>query len=249
MCPARGQVAQSSARLLIGRAVALLAPPRCAACDCPAAIGAILCRRCDEAILRLPVGAPAAHRGDALAAHFAAFPMVWPARDLVHALKYRSVVTAARKMARLVADRVPPALLANTALVPVPAHPARLRQRGYNQSALLARELARIKGLPVCDCLVRGVTAPPQTGLPRSRRLALDPSAVQARARRLHWTVRPELFPTNVVLLDDVVTTGVTLEVCALAIRRRFGSEVRAVTFASTSADPGRRIERCRQIG
>jgi predicted amidophosphoribosyltransferase len=239
VCIVREQAAGSSARLLIGRAVALLAPPRCLACDSSTAIGAVLCGACHEALARLPAGTPAARRADALSAHFAAFPMVWPARDLVHALKYRSAVTAARTMAALLADRAPPALLADAALVPAPAHPARLRQRGYNQSALLAHEFARITGLPVCDCLVRSRAAPPQTGLPRGRRLALDPSTVRVRPRALRWPARPEAFPTKVLVLDDVATTGVTLEVCALAIRRRFGSEVRAITFASTSAYPG----------
>lgn len=249
MCPARGKVDHSGARLLFERAVALVAPPRCATCDSPAVSGAVLCGACESAIAELPLGSSQLRSGGALSLHFAAFPMIWPARDLVHALKYRSAVAVARPMAELIAARAPAALLEGAALIPVPAHPTRLRQRGYNQSELLARELARECVLSVFDCLSRSAASPPQTGLPRSRRLALDPATITARSRPLRRPKNAAHFPTNVLLLDDVVTTGVTLEVCALAIRRRFGSEVRALTFASTSAGPGTSIERCRQLG
>ncbi len=252
MCPGRGEATAAGARRFIGRAAGLLAPPRCIACDSPAPIGAVLCGACTAKIESLPTGfggggrswTPPADAGRA--ALFAAFPMEWPARDLVHALKYRSAVAVAAEMARLIAARVPPGMLDGALLVPVPAHPAHQRLRGYNQSLLLARELARTENLPFCDCLERTASSPPQTGLPRAKRLALDPAAFRARSRPISHPRKSAEFPTNVVLLDDVVTTGVTLEVCAFAIRRRFGSEVRALTFAGAGAHPGTGIERCR---
>ncbi|MBI4898644.1 MAG: ComF family protein [Actinobacteria bacterium] len=281
MCPGRGEATAAGARRLIGRVAALLAPPRCVACDSPTPIGAVLCGACEAAIMDLPTGTGGDDFGNwplvgggfpappdlgrrswsgqtdrtrdgvvpatgALTALFAAFPMEWPARDLVHALKYRSAVAVANEMARLIAARVPSGMLDGALLVPVPAHPVHQRLRGYNQSLLLARELARVGRLPFCDCLERTSSSPPQTGLPRSRRLALDPAAFRARSQPIRHPRKSTEFPTNVVLLDDVVTTGVTLEVCAFAIRRRFGSEVRALTFAGAGAHPGTGIERCR---
>lgn len=258
-------VCKCAARSFWDRAVALVVPPRCVCCDGPAAPGAFLCEVCREALGRLPAGTSAARRGGELAGHFAAFPMAGPARDLVHALKFRRLPAAAGPMAELLASRLPARYLEGALLVPVPAHPARRRERGFNQSALLARRLAEIHGVPVCDCLSRAAAGPSQTGRSREERLRLPDNAVYLRndttsnCRQLAqlgadvWTngqkiVRegysiPTHFPTNVVLMDDVATTGVTLEVCAKAIRTRFRSDVRAVTFASTSAEPGGNAE------
>lgn len=237
--------ADRAIELLAVRVVSLLAPPRCVVCRSPVAAGAILCGGCRSALVALPRGRRAPVRGAALASHFAAFPMTSPARELVHALKYRSAVAAAPAMAAMMISRAPPGLLApGSALVPVPAHPMRARARGYNQSALLAHALSRRQQLPVLDCLDRRRDGLPQTGMPRAMRLQMPTSDIRATGARFRLRGEMRQFPTNVVLVDDVVTTGVTLEVCASAIRKRFGSEVRAVTFASTSANPGRYVER-----
>lgn len=265
MCHSRQYVGACSARSIWDRAVALVVPPRCVCCEGPAAPGAFLCGTCKEALGRLPAGTPSRRGGGALAGHFAAFPMAGPARDLIHALKFRGLPAAAGPMVELLSRRLPDGFLDGALLVPVPAHPARRRARGFNQSALLARRLAEIHSLPVCDCLARGAGGGPQTGRSRTERLSLAedafflrkidpnesgfPSLTRSGPLDDRLKISPEgcskptQFPTNVVLMDDVATTGVTLEVCAKAIRTRFQSKVRAVTFASTSAGPGGNAE------
>ncbi|MGB3952632.1 MAG: hypothetical protein WBK99_05785 [Solirubrobacterales bacterium] len=238
-------------RNLWAEAVALVAPPKCACCGAPAASAAILCNDCDGAIGRLPVGtfgpAPA---GD-LAVKFAAFPFEGPVRELVHALKYRSIVAAAGEIARLIDRRLPPGLLERAVLVPVPAHPARERARGFNQSELIARRLGEIRCRPVWDCLSRTAAGPPQTGLQRHARLALRRDAIvfDGGGDAGPLATAAQTFTTNVVLLDDVTTTGVTLDVCAVVIRERLPSQIGAVAFASTGARPGRNTTRCPKLG
>lgn len=227
------------AESLLAQAVALVAPPRCLACRAHCAAGDSLCGACLLELDSMPAGCPAARRGPALATHFAALPMAGPARELVHALKYGGAVVAAREMARLIAARAPREILERALLVPVPAHPRRRRERGYNQSALIAHELAAIVGLRVADCLVRAGAAAPQTGQSRGRRLELDPSAIVVRPPSAAAAKSLAARETNVLLLDDVSTTGVTLEICASAIGKRTAARVGAVTFAGTSAAPG----------
>lgn len=224
---------------LMAQAVSLLAPPRCLACRATCAVGRVVCGDCAHELSEFPPGLPAARRGPALAGHFAAYPMAGAARALVHALKFGGGVAAAREMARLIAVRSPPWLFDTDWLVPAPAHPLRRRERGYNQSELLSREIAALTGLPVIDCLARIGSAPAQTGQPRERRLRLDPSTVVIRSGCRFAAEPLARRKTKVVLVDDVSTTGVTLEICASVICKRTESQVRAVTFAGTGAGPG----------
>lgn len=143
-----------------------------------------------------------------------------PARDLVHALKFHGRTAAAKVMAAQIAANAPPGLLAGT-LVPVPAHPRRRRERGFDQSRILARELARRADLPIVDALSRGSGGGRQATAGRRTRLTQD-LGIMAR--------RPVMGP--VVLVDDVVTTGATLRACARALG---GERVTAVTYARTS--------------
>jgi ComF family protein len=112
-------------------------------------------------------------------------------------------------------------------IVPVPMHPARLLQRGYNQASLLANALGHALSLPVLsDLLARVDDGPPQAGLDRGERLRLLGSAFTV--------VRLAGLPvTDVLLVDDVLTTGATLEACAMQLveagaRRVFGCVIAA---------------------
>jgi predicted amidophosphoribosyltransferase len=191
---------------------------------------------------------------------FAAYPYEGPARELVQALKFRGAVSAAREMAALIIERVPPGLLEGAVLVPAPAHPSRRRSRGFNQAALLAQEIAAACDLAVADMLIRDRGRAPQATLSRSERLLLPAGSIRVGGMRFDQVMAASQkrlangkslaeFPTKVVLLDDVVTTGCTLEICASAIRERYPSgsskmtsapmlEVGILTFASTSAHP-----------
>ena len=191
------------------------------------------------------IGSPDRERLDTC---FAAFPYEGPVRQLVQALKYRGAVATARIMAELIVERAPPEMLTGALLIPAPAHPARRRARGFNQAALIAREIAAATGVTVCDCLHRDNIRPPQATLSRAERLLLPAGSISVKHSR---NGNPEHvfltdLPAKVVLLDDVTTTGVTLDVCASAIRERYPAGQRpgyriaigALTFAGTSAHP-----------
>jgi ComF family protein len=149
------------------------------------------------------------------------------ARDLVHALKYSYHSTLASPMGELMARYLQEAPLTADVLVPVPLHPHRQRTRGYNQSLLLAREVSRRLGLPMAaGALLRRRDTPPQA------------RAAEADARRRNvagaFACRPgAVAGRRVLLVDDVTTTGATLDACARALLAQGGaSSVWALTFA-----------------
>lgn len=135
---------------------------------------------------------------------------------VVHALKYEGWTAAAAGMARrMAALPFPPDVLAErVAVVPVPLAAARRRERGYNQSALLARALGAAWRLPVWEDVLRRTRATvSQTRLTPGERLRNVAGAFAADAG-----CRPELRGAHVVLVDDVVTTAATLNACAAAL-------------------------------
>jgi ComF family protein len=151
------------------------------------------------------------------------------ARALVGALKFRGLRAAAEPMASALAANAPPEWLDADALVPVPLHPARRRQRGFNQAERIAAALGRRTGLPVADCLERRGARATQMGRARGERLRGPAGSVRVR--------RAREAPVRAVLVDDVATTGATLGACAAALREGGAGEVRAVAYART---PGR---------
>jgi ComF family protein len=144
------------------------------------------------------------------------------AREVVTALKSRGALVLVSFVANEIAVRAPAGLLAGT-LVPVPAHARRRRSRGFNQAFEIAAALAREGGLPVRDAL-RRVRAPSQVGLERRARLVNARGSARARSSFA--------VPQRAVLVDDVYTTGATLDACAHALRQAGAEEVVAVTFA-----------------
>ena len=141
-----------------------------------------------------------------------------PVTRLVKALKYRHTKAVAPVMAAylqpLVADCRPDGSL----LVPVPLHPRRLRQRGHNQSALLAESVSESTGLPLSTALIRTRYTQTQTGLGRAERLRNVNGAFA-------WT-GGSLAGKTVILIDDVYTTGATLAACADACRANGAPQV-----------------------
>jgi ComF family protein len=118
-------------------------------------------------------------------------------------------------------------------VVPVPLHWRRRLARGYNQAAAIARPLACRLGLPAAEALARCRPTPPQTALPRPARRHNPRGAFAVPARH-----RRRLAGRRVLLVDDVVTTGATLDAAARALLAAGAAEVHAVAVARTPA-PG----------
>jgi len=228
------------------RALDLVFPPRCLACG---AFGAFLCDACLRSAPRaepprcpvcwMPVLSPAEGPGAGgqpcprcrrkrPAFEGARSPFVYDgaAKRAVHALKYDGVSAVAPAMAAAMAgslrDWVPPV----AALIPVPLAGGRRRRRGYNQSQLLARAVARDAGLPVLSrALVRRHAAPPQAR-------SADEAARRANVAGAFAADASRLPAGGVLLIDDVMTSGATLDACARALRSAGSGPVYTLTFA-----------------
>lgn len=151
-----------------------------------------------------------------------------PARSLVIELKYHRGLHVLRDMAEIF-RRAPHVLswVRNAVLIPVPLHPRKARERGYNQAHLLADALAHAAGADtqVQRLLRRRVDTTSQTAFDRRTRLANLKNAFAL-------VPRAALNPTlHYILVDDVFTTGSTLNACARALRRGGGVNVDVVTF------------------
>jgi ComF family protein len=156
------------------------------------------------------------------------------AQRAVHALKYAGLARMADDLALVTAPLRPPTDAA-TALIPIPLAPQRLRQRGYNQSELLARALARKWRIPVVpDVLIRTRETATQTALTPGTRLAnvAGAFAVMNLDAPLTPGRRPGVSSRTYILVDDVFTTGATLAEAARALAQAGATTVHAVTFA-----------------
>ncbi len=215
------------------RLLDLVLPPSCAACGLP---GGAACASCLASLAPLPepwcagCGAPvpvpvarcAACRGPVAGAR-QAVAYAGPAPALVAGLKDQRRRGLAAVLAEVVVARVPRPPDGVT-LVPVPLGRRRSRERGFNQSALLARELGRRWALPVSEPLVRVREGADQRG-----------ARASARARQVAgaFAVRPgATAPRRPWLVDDVHTTGATLAACARALRTAGAPRSGAVAFA-----------------
>ncbi len=197
--------------------LAIPGEPCCTACQRPFGEGApdgMVCAPC--------LANPPLHDGIAAATLYTE-----GSRRLVLALKHGRRIALAPLMARLMAARLPD-VCPDWLIVPVPLHRWRLWRRGFNQSALLAAEIARATGATLLvDGLVRGRATPMLGGLGRAARLRALSGAIgvhPARADRLRG--RP------VLLIDDVLTSGATSETCVKALKRAGADKVRIACFA-----------------
>lgn len=231
---------------LIARLERLLLPEQCLLCGFPSTTGIDLCRVCRGDLpepgpccrgcaLPLPVEA-GDHCGACLrrprrfAAARTRYPYAEPADQLVQALKFARRPAAARVMATLMAECPPPDPGDGRVLVPVPLHWRRRWQRGFDQAVLLSRHLGRLTGIPVAERrLQRHRATAAQSGLDRRRR-------ARNTARAFRW--RGGAAPRHLILVDDVMTSGATLEAAAAVCLAAGARRVDVWVFARTP--PGR---------
>jgi len=148
-------------------------------------------------------------------------------RKLVLAFKHGKRIALAPMLARIAAARLPE-LEGDWLILPVPLHPWRLWRRGFNQSALLAREVARIRGQQVLvDGLQRRKPTPTLGGLGRAARARTLSGAIAVNPRRAG-----KFKGANVVLVDDVMTSGATSDACVRALKRAGAERVVIACFA-----------------
>ena len=192
--------------------VAPLLPPVCEHCGRPMAAAGV-CRTCR--------GVVSALQGIRAAAMFDE-----PVRSAIHHLEYKNVRDLAEPLAELLTEAYQRTSPPVDQIVPVPLHRRRVRERGFNQAALLARGLGRRIGLPVVqNALVRAIYTAPQVGLGARERLE--------NVRDAFHCTEASLSGQRVLLIDDVCTTGSTLEACAAVLRREGGA---AAVWALTVA-------------
>ena len=206
-------------------ALDLLFPPYCIGCGRE---GDFICNKCQESLTfvvppicnkcgrPLSTGPKCSHctneqtEIDGIRAPFAFEGLV---RQAIHRLKYQNIRALSGIFAMFLYDCFNKNALSSDVLVPVPLHPKRLRERGYNQSHLLARELSRLCNLQVVgDCLVRCVNTPPQA----------QSSGVNERRENIHNAFKcrnDRLDGKHILLIDDVATSGYTLNTCAKELK------------------------------
>jgi ComF family protein len=208
-----------------------VAPPVCTVCGDgldPSAASGPLCQQCR----------PPRRRAFTLAR--SVFYHQGPLVQAIWRFKYQCRLVLANPLAALLAAglaRLPSSEVEAAGmdvLCPVPLHPSRERERGFNQSALLAEGLAAALGKPVRQLLTRTRATLPQVDLP-----------VQSRSANVRDAFEPRLTEViqdqRVLLIDDLYTTGATLGECARALRRAGAGEVRVLTLAR-AVPPWRRL-------
>jgi ComF family protein len=212
------------------RVLDLLLPATCAGCGRE---GEPLCDRCARALHRrldeppgMPVGLIAPLPEGILQLEWCA-TFSGPVRDALHAFKYRGERRLGRVLGHAMAQRWQRAGRGGDVLVPVPVHPSRRRERGFDQAEDLARAVAAELGLPWSASLERRSRTVAQHSLGRTERAANLGGAFgvppdKRDAVRGRW----------VVLIDDITTTGATLAECASALRAASARGVSALTVA-----------------
>ena len=207
-------------------AIGRFTPPLCARCGDPLpswrvtssdAEGAGVCPRCSG-------------RASALSRSRAIGPYDGTLRAIVHAFKYEGCRSLARELGLRLRESAADVLQSADIVVPVPLHRSRRRTRGFNQ----ARELAGQLGVTMVDALRRTRATPSQTDLPADARHGNMQNAFALK----RGPARRKLEGLRIVLVDDVSTTGATIEACGVVLRAAGAADVSAVTAARVASRP-----------
>src|ERR1700722_794558 len=234
-------------RILLDTLLELFYPSNCVGCGYPQAAGTLLCDKCKETSPR--IRAPYCRccsrpfqglimgeftcpncedRTPAFDCAVSNYQAKGVLRDLIHRFKYGRQFYLRRVLTQYLVEAMQDVRIqANPAdcLVPVPLHPTRLRERGFNQADVLAEVLSQRTRLPILRCLERRRYTNTQTRFDRVERMQ---NLRNAFALRKSSDVRGK----HLVLLDDVLTTGSTLNECALVLRAAGAESIRAITVA-----------------
>lgn len=227
--------------------VELFYPSNCVGCGNPQDSGTLLCKRCKATAPRIQPpfcrrcsrpyegaidGGFSCPNCEDRALAFDCVVSVYQAkgvlRDLIHRYKYSGQFHLRRVLMEFLLEAMQdPRIQATRAdgLVPVPLHPTRLRERGFNQAEALAEALSKRTRVPVLRCIERRSYTSTQTRFDRMERMR---NLRNVFALRKNSDVRGK----HLVLLDDVLTTGSTLHECASVLRAAGAESVRAVTVA-----------------
>jgi len=177
-----------------------ISPPRCESCSQPFSgivEPAFFCPNCHGRVFHFECA-------------IAVMPSRGAVRELIHGLKYRNMTWAAEPLADfgVLGIHDPRLPKAPDFLVPVPLHPLRRRERGYNQAELLARAIGQKAGIPVLDILRRVRNTTTQTHFDRKERM-------KNLSKAFKITSPHTIKAAQILLVDDVLTTGSTLDECA----------------------------------
>jgi competence protein ComFC len=192
-------------------------PPLCPCCGRPQA-GASPCRRCQAS--------PPSYTALRAWAGFRG-----PLRQAVHSLKYKGNLSLGDVLARPLIQLLPALTWRVDLVIPVPLAIARFRERGYNQAELLARPIALALGIPYASkALVKIRETRPQVDLKAAQRVENVSGAFRGEGRMVSRR--------SVLVIDDVATTGATLEACSAALKEAGASAVYCLTLARAVYDP-----------
>ena len=203
----------------------------------------IWCKACDTDLPRLsPAHCPVCARPSPLAATcgrclqrapgfdhtVAAFAYAFPVDKLIQAVKFSEQLALVNQLAEALAQRI---TTRPDGIVAMPLHPLRLRERGFNQSLLLAQQLAKQLGIPLLrDACERTRNTTPQSTLPWQQR---------GKNMRKAFACSADLSGQHIAIVDDVMTTGASIEALAQTLRRAGASQISAWVIARTLPHQG----------